>query len=76
MLLLFNISPGSIHAGGAATLQWRVINATSVFISPAIGPVPANGSIVVSPTTTTIYSLTATNGYGTRVYSVGIVVTP
>jgi hypothetical protein len=76
LLLLFNINPGTIHVGGTATLQWTVLNATSVFISPAIGPVPASGSITVSPTTTTIYSLTATNGYGTRVYSVGIVVTP
>jgi hypothetical protein len=76
LLIVFNVSPGTIHTGGTATLQWHVLNATSVFISPSIGPVPSSGSIVISPTSTTIYTLTATNGFGTRVYSVGIVVTP
>jgi hypothetical protein len=76
LLIIFNVSPGSIHTGGTATLQWNVLNATSVFISPSIGPVPTSGSVTISPTTTTIYTLTATNGFGTRVYSVGIVVTP
>ena len=76
IVLLFTISPGTIHVGQTAILQWNVLNADSIFISPGIGSVPSSGSQVISPTTTTVYTLTASNFYGTRFYSVGIVVTP
>jgi hypothetical protein len=72
---IFSVNPATIHVGGRAILQWNVINADTVTIT-SIGSVPLIGSIVIAPTMTTIYTMTATNIYGTRVYSVGIVVTP
>jgi hypothetical protein len=72
---IFSVNPATIHVGARAILQWNVINADIVSIT-SLGNVPLIGSVIIAPTTTTIYTLTATNIYGTRVYSVGIVVTP
>jgi len=52
-----------------------VVGATSVDIS-GIGSQPANGSQIVVPTATTIYTLTAINSYGSDSRSVTVTVTP
>jgi hypothetical protein len=54
----------SITAGQSSTLVWAVDNSTSVSISPAVGNVTAAGTQTVSPTATTVYTLTATNATG------------
>jgi hypothetical protein len=59
----FSASPPIISPGGASTLSWSVSSATSVSINQSIGAVSGT-SISVSPTTTTIYTLTATNATG------------
>ena len=59
----FTATPASINAGQSSTLQWSVQNATSVSIS-SIGTVAASGTRSVSPTVTTVYTLTATNAAG------------
>jgi len=57
----FTASPPFIDSGQSVTLSWETTNATSVTISPGIGMVPAAaGSVTVSPTETTTYTLTAT----------------
>ncbi len=55
----FTASPGTTFPGQGSTLQWTVSGATSVSIDNGIGDVPANGSRVVNPYTTTVYTLTA-----------------
>ena len=60
----FNASPSSIAPGGSSSLTWNVPNATSVTISGVPGTFCASGSVVVSPASSTTYTLTA-SGPGT-----------
>lgn len=59
----FTASPETITSK-PTTLQWNVTGATSVSIAPGIGNVSPIGSTIVSPTTDTTYTLTATNEAG------------
>lgn len=52
------VSPTSITAGNSATLTWATTNATRVAINNGIGNVALDGSMTVSPLTTTTYTLT------------------
>jgi hypothetical protein len=54
----FSASPASITVGGSSTLQWSVTNADRVEMA-GVGEVGATGSRVVSPRTTTTYTLVA-----------------
>jgi uncharacterized cupredoxin-like copper-binding protein len=65
-ILQFSANPAGIQPGQASTLTWVVENATSVTINPGIGTVDAHsGSVSVSPTSTTTYTLAATGPAGT-----------
>lgn len=69
----FVASPASIVAGGASTLTWDVVGAAGLAISPDIGAVSGT-SITVRPPTTTQYTLTATNVYGSATAEVTVAV--
>jgi hypothetical protein len=71
----FTASPGSISPGGSSTLSWNVSGCTHVVIDQAIGTVSLNGTRLVSPTTTTSYTLTAINEVGTTVATAQVIVT-
>jgi hypothetical protein len=60
----FTASPSSITSGSSSLLNWNTTNCTSVSISPNIGNVAVDGSYSVSPTNTTIYTLTAVGSDG------------
>jgi hypothetical protein len=60
----FTASPSSIFTGDSATLNWNVSNATSINIDHGIGTVGPSGVTPVFPTTSTNYTLTATNSTG------------
>lgn len=60
-ILSFYASPTSILEGQTTTLTWAVSNAEAVTITPAVGRVPATGSVVVRPGETTTYTLVAYN---------------
>jgi hypothetical protein len=60
--IAFSAIPQTIRAGQSTTLSWRVDNATSVVIDNGIGSKGPAGSITVSPTQTTTYTLTAIGG--------------
>jgi hypothetical protein len=70
----FTATPPIILAASSATLSWDVSNTTSVSISPAVGIVGTAGSTSVSPSTTTNYTLTASNAAGTTVATIQVVV--
>jgi YD repeat-containing protein len=53
-----------IYTGQMATLSWIASNADTVNIDNGIGEVSPYGSIYVSPTKTTTYTITATNPAG------------
>jgi len=65
-IVQFSAIPASIQAGQSSTLSWVIDNATSATITPGIGSVdPKTGSVSVSPTQTTTYTLSATGANGT-----------
>src|SRR5579864_1796064 len=56
-------TPSTINGGQSSTLSWNSTNATSLNISQGVGAVTApSGSVMVSPSATTIYTITATDG--------------
>lgn len=73
------VSPSSITSGGAATLTWVTSGASSITIdngvkSLILGVPAASGSVSVSPSFTTTYTLTASNAYGNTYSSQVLVV--
>jgi hypothetical protein len=63
----FSSNPSTIDSGGTSTLLWNVTGATSVSIDQGIGQVAVAGTRVVSPATSTVYTISATNSAGTVV---------
>lgn len=72
----FTSSTNNLTSGQAATLSWQVSDADSVELLPGIGSVDTSGSLSVSPTENTTYSLVATNSVGETIDTVAITVIP
>ncbi|BDC49536.1 hypothetical protein F183_A18520 [Bryobacterales bacterium F-183] len=53
-------TPTNIVAGESSTISYLTQNATSVMIEPGVGTVQPNGTVTVSPTSTTTYRVIAT----------------
>jgi hypothetical protein len=70
----FNAGPAIVSAGGRSTLTWEVSNAGSITISPGVGSVSGVGTVIVSPATSTKYTLKATNTQGTSTSSATVMV--
>jgi hypothetical protein len=70
----FTASPKTIAAGHSCTLSWSVARSTSVHINHGVGAVSHSGSIVVSPSHTTTYTLTASNSGGMVQHTVTVTV--
>lgn len=68
--------PANITLGESANLSWSTSNADSVKIEPGIGIVDHNGSISVSPLTTTNYVLSATGVGGSVTAQAAVMVLP
>ena len=65
----FTASPGTITAGGSSTLSYDVSNADSITFASTTGTkvstlIHSSGSFAVEPTSTTTYTITATNAAG------------
>ena len=72
----FNVNPPSITQGQTATLQWDVSGAESVSINQGIGATSSVGTKSVAPSTSTTYTLSATNAAGSTTSSAKVMVTP
>ena len=70
---VFTALPSAILQGGNTTLSWATQFADSVKIS-GLGSVPPNGQVVVAPTRTTTYTMTAENESGTVTSDVTVTV--
>ena len=71
----FLANPAIVRAGGAAILSWAVSNANSVAIAPiSYSATSLSGSTNVTPSATTVYTLTATNASGTATASASVAV--
>ena len=73
-IVIFSATPSEINLGESTNLKWLTKDATNLAIDQGIGKVAATGSIDLSPTKTTAYTLTATNAGGTVSKSVVIYV--
>jgi hypothetical protein len=62
--------------GGTTTLAWTTTGADSVSLDQGIGGKPVDGSVDVALSTTTVYTLSATNIAGTRTGTVTVTVLP
>jgi phospholipase C len=78
-VIAFAANSGTIVQGQSTMLSWKVTNAASFSISPAVssGALPLTGTANVSPTQTTTYVGTATDANGkTATSSVVVTVVP
>jgi phospholipase C len=78
-VIAFAAGSGTIVQGQSTTLSWKVTNAASFSISPAVssGALPLTGSASVSPSQTTTFVGTATDANGkTATSSVVVTVVP
>jgi hypothetical protein len=69
-----NVSSKIILAGGSTSLSWDFANADSVTIDHGIGTFYGNGSVTISPTETTTYTITVSYQGQETVYSVTVYV--
>jgi hypothetical protein len=72
----FSANPISITTGGSSMLSWNVSGATTVTIDHGIGTFTPTGNRTVSPTTTTTYTLTASNAAGNVTATAQVIVSP
>jgi len=70
LISTFTANPVLIASGGASTLTWATSGATSVTLNG--GAVSTSGSVGVTPTSTTTYTLVATNALGSATRSVTV----
>lgn len=74
-IISFSAQNTNLSAGESTVLEWNVNDSDFLEITPDIGPVMGpTGAIPLTPTTTEIYTLTATNSEGNRTSSVQVVV--
>lgn len=74
----FTATPSEIQRGHRAVLRWKTQRATQLIINPGSRVVTGLTELAVSPTSSTIYTLTASNGSNveTRTVSVTVVIPP
>jgi hypothetical protein len=65
VIAVFSNNPATIVRGGTSTLLWSVMGANSINIDHGIGLVNAVGIKLISPATSTVYTISATNSAGT-----------
>jgi hypothetical protein len=65
-IVSFHAEPASIRKGSNATLRWSVTGSTNLRIQPGLTGLPAQGSITISPPTTTQYTLIAEGPEGAK----------
>jgi chitodextrinase len=70
----FTAAPASTTAGQPVTLAWNVSGATAISIDNGVGDVTNSTATAVSPTQTTTYKLTASNGVGANTATATVIV--
>jgi hypothetical protein len=71
-ILRFSAQPNPILLGGSGNLEWDVVDALQVDISPGIGRVSAMGDATISPQSRTDYALVAANRFGSVTETLGV----
>mgnify|MGYP001827140895 CR=1 FL=1 len=71
----FAASPDTISLGESATLSWGLSSPVdSLILDPGFGDVAGQTSVIVSPTETTVYTLTARSSAGTSTAQTALIV--
>jgi len=70
------VSPDSITKGQSANLRWSSQDASDCKIQPDIGPVKCQGSMTVTPSVDTIYTMTCSGAGGKATSDAKVAVTP
>ena len=73
--LSFSANPPTVAPGASSTLSWSSTNATSCS-GVGFSPSRASGSLFVSPTVSTTYSITCTGSGGSTTQSAAAIVNP
>ena len=58
------VNRSSVNPGESVTLSWTTTGATGVSIDQGVGPVPASGTRIITPASTTQWTLTAQGAGG------------
>jgi len=61
-ILDFTVTPATIDPGQPARITWSAENPTNITLSPGVGRVEARGTIRISPSATTTYTLRTEGG--------------
>jgi hypothetical protein len=72
---VFQATPPVINPGGSSTLSWCPLAGVTYRVTPGPGVVNS-GSLIVSPTVTTVYTLTASNALGVITNFATVLVNP
>jgi hypothetical protein len=75
-ILLFRPSRGAIAQGRSTVLDWEVTGATRLHLSPEPGAIYSGARLEVSPTQTTVYTLTAEGESGSTTATATVIVRP
>lgn len=75
-ILNFEVEPTIIMEGETANLSWTIISGKSASINHGIGNVSMSGSRIITPSSTTTYTLTAVNATTTISATTQIIVNP
>lgn len=68
------ITPGSLTRGETATMTWSSNNADNCVIEPGFGPVPTQGTMTITPSDDTNYTLTCSGEGGAAKSSAAVAV--
>lgn len=72
VVVFFRADPVNVAAGESTTLEWDVIGADTVSINQGVGVVSDSGSRTVTPSSSTVYLLTAENEFGSTSAQVSV----
>lgn len=74
-ILNFTADNPRVHDGGATILRWEISDPTAIVrIDPGVGSVGSVGFLLVAPTRTTTYTITARNSIATVQRTLTVVV--
>lgn len=73
--ITLSAAPNTINPGESTTLSWTSSNTDRVIVDNNIGEQPANGSVSISPASTTVYTATASGPGGTAASTFKVTVT-
>jgi hypothetical protein len=71
----FQAEPGTVERGHSVALVWTSMNASSVVLEPGDKTMPTQGTLSVSPTESTTFTLVAKGPGGTKTASAAVTVT-